>query len=48
MEELPSIPDAEIENDIDFIKQITTVATSILLIALAWYSWQIITGEITA
>jgi len=47
MEEMPSIPDAEIENDIDFIKQITTVATSILLVALAWYSWQIITGEIS-
>ena len=47
MEELTLIPDAEIENDFDFIKIITTVATSVLLLALAVYGWQIISGQIS-
>ena len=47
MEDLPPIPDAHIEDDLDFIKKITVACTSIILIAIAWFTWQIIIGEIT-
>tara|TARA_B100001094_G_scaffold313238_1_gene350787 strand:- start:3161 stop:4273 length:1113 start_codon:yes stop_codon:yes gene_type:complete len=47
MDELPQIPDAEIADDLDFIKKVTVVGTSILLIAIAWFTWQIISGAIS-
>ena len=46
MEELPPIPDAEIENDIDFIKKITVVAVSVFMIAVAWVLWQVLIDEL--
>ncbi|MAH91435.1 MAG: hypothetical protein CMA11_06665 [Euryarchaeota archaeon] len=47
MEDLPPIPNGEIENDFDFIKKITTVSTAILMVALLWYGYLILTGEIS-
>ena len=47
MEELPSIPDAEIDVDFDFIKKLTTVAVSILFVVFGYYTWQIISGDLS-
>ena len=41
------IPDAELENNLDFMRIITIGSTAILLIAVGWYSWMLYTGEIS-
>ncbi|MBT4066071.1 MAG: S8 family serine peptidase [Euryarchaeota archaeon] len=47
MDALIPIPSDETSNDFDFIKKITTVAVSVLVIGLTYFTWQIITGEIS-
>jgi serine protease AprX len=47
MDAITPIPDAEVSNDFDFIKRVTTVAMAILVMGLSWFAWQIITGEIS-
>ena len=47
MQPAPHIPDGELEDEMDFFKQITIVATSALLIAIGFFAYMIYTGEIT-
>ena len=47
MQPAPHIPDGELEDEMDFLKQITIVATSALLIAIGFFAYMIYTGEIT-
>ena len=51
MDEVPPLPPLEgdliIEDDFDFIRQITVFSTGLIVILLGWYSWQFFTGEIT-
>ena len=46
MEPVPQIPDGELESDFDFIKQITVIATTVVLIAVGIFAYMIFTGEI--
>ncbi|NCF96399.1 MAG: S8 family serine peptidase [Euryarchaeota archaeon] len=43
-----SIPNAEIPDDMDFIKKVTVVAISVFMIAVAWVIWQFLVDELTA
>ena len=47
MQPAPHIPDGELETDLDFIKQLTVFASSILLIAVGVFAYMIFTGEIS-
>ena len=47
MQPAPQIPDGELETDLDFIKQLTVFASSILLIAVGVFAYMIFTGEIS-
>ena len=47
MDELIPIPEAEVEDDLDFIKMITIFASAILLIGVGMFTWQILAGEIS-
>ena len=47
MQPAPNIPDGELETDLDFIKQLTVFASSILLIAVGVFAYMIFTGEIS-
>ena len=47
MDELVPIPDAEIDDDLDFIKIITYVSSAVLLIGVGVFTWQIMIGEIS-
>ena len=47
MDELIPIPEAEVEDDLDFIKMITIFASAILLIGVGMFTWQIFAGEIS-
>jgi len=44
---MPEIPDGELESDLDFIKQITIIATGVILIAAGVFAYMIFTGEIS-
>ena len=46
MEELPSIPDSDLDVDFDFVKKLTTVAVSIIFVVFGYYTWQILNGDI--
>lgn len=46
MEPVPQIPDGELDSDLDFIKQITVIATTVVLIAVGIFAYMIFTGEI--
>ena len=47
MDELVPIPEAEIENDLDFIKMVTVFSSAVLLIGVGFFTWQILSGEIS-
>ncbi|MBB70711.1 MAG: hypothetical protein CMB28_06365 [Euryarchaeota archaeon] len=47
MQPMPEIPDGELESDLDFIKQITIIATGVILIAAGVFAYMIFTGEIS-
>ena len=47
MQPAPNIPDGELETDLDFIKQITIFATSVLMISVGVFAYMIFTGEIS-
>lgn len=47
MQPAPVIPDGELDSDLDFIKQITVVATIIVLAAAGIFAYMIFTGEIS-
>ena len=47
MQPTPVIPDGELDSDLDFIKQITVVATIIVFIAAGIFAYMIFTGEIS-
>ncbi len=48
MDELPKIPEylLEEEEEFNFIRSLTTICAGIMLIGLAWYAYQLYTGEI--
>ena len=47
MQPTPVIPDGELDSDLDFIKQITVVATIIVFIAAGIFAYMIFTGDIS-
>lgn len=47
MSMLPPIPDAKIEDDLDFMRVVTIVSSALILIAVGWYGWLILAGEIS-
>ena len=47
MQPIPEIPEGELESDLDFIKQITIIATGVILIATGVFAYMIFTGEIS-
>ena len=47
MEAHPPIPEGELESDLDFIKQITVIATIVIIGAVGIFAWMIFTGEIS-
>jgi len=47
MQPVPDIPDGELESDLDFIKQITIIATAVVFLAAGVFTYLIFTGEIS-
>jgi len=49
MDEIPPLPplegNLETEDDFDFIRRITVIATGLIVVLLGWYTWQFFTGE---
>ena len=46
MDAPPEIPSGELDSDLDFIKQITVIATIVIVAAVGVFAWMIFTGEI--
>ena len=47
MQPAPHIPDGELETDLDFIKQLTVLASGVLIITVGVFAYMIFTGEIS-
>ena len=43
MDSPPDIPDGELETDMDFIRQITVIATGVVLLAVGIFAYMIFT-----